>query len=68
MNEEVRSCTIALTYDQREQVARDFLIEFLEDIEDVPFGDAILVEKVNQLIAYLSVPGEWEKGQHDVFV
>ena len=68
MNEEVRSCTIALTYDQREQVARDFLIEFLEDIEDVPFGDAILVEKVNQLVSYLSVPGEWEKGQHDVIV
>ena len=65
MNKEVRSCTIALTYDQREQVARDFLIEFLEDVEDIPFGDALLVETVNRLIAYLSVPGEWEKGQHD---
>ena len=65
MSKEVTSCTIALTYDQREQVARDFLIELLEDIEHVPFGDPLFVKSVNQLIAYLSVYGEWDNGKHD---
>ena len=61
----VTSATIALTYEQREQVARDYLIELLEDIEFVPFGDPKMVETVNQLIAYMSSPGAWEDGKYD---
>lgn len=59
------SCTIALTYEQREQVTKDYLIELLYDIEVIPFGDPVLVQSVNRLIAYMSVPGEWEDGQYD---
>ena len=58
------SCTIALNYEQREQVTKDYLIELLEDMK-VPFGDPALQECVNRLIAYMSVPGEWEDGQYD---
>lgn len=61
----VTSATIALTFDQREQVARDYLIQLLEDFECVPFGDTKLVNSLNTIIAYMSPLGEWAEGQYD---
>ena len=61
----VTTATIALSYEQREQVARDFLIDLLEDIEDVPFGDRNMVDAVNRIIAFCSPPGSWEDGKYD---
>lgn len=59
------SATIALTYDQREQVARDFLIDLLDDIEYVPFGDPTMSVAIHRIIAYCSAPGSWEDGKYD---
>lgn len=61
----ITTATVALTYEQREQVARDFLIDLLEDIEDVPFGDRNMVDALNQIIAFCSSPGSWENGKYD---
>ena len=61
----VTTATVALTYEQREQVARDFLIDLLEDIEHVPFGDPSMVDAMNRIIAFCSPPGSWEDGQYD---
>jgi len=61
----ITTATVALTYEQREQVARDFLIDLLEDIEDVPFGDRNMVDALNQIIAFCSAPGSWENGKYD---
>lgn len=59
------TATIALNYEQREQVARNYLIELLEDIEDVPFGDRQMVESINRIIAFMSPPQTWEGGKYD---
>jgi hypothetical protein len=61
----VTTATVALTYKQREQVARDFLIDLLEDIEHVPFQDPSMVDAMNRIIAFCSPPGSWENGQYD---
>lgn len=61
----VTTATVALTYEQREQVAKDFLIDLLEDIEYVPFGDPTMVESVHRIIAFCSPPGSWEDGKYD---
>ena len=58
------SCTIALTYEQREQVARDFLLELLYDLE-IPFQDAEHIVCIKRLIAYLSTPGDFLNGEFD---
>ena len=52
----VTTATVALNWEQREQVARDYLIDLLEDVEDIPFdGRTSLVESINNIIAYMSV-------------
>ena len=61
----VTTATVALTYEQREQVARDYLIDLLEDIEFVPFGDPNTIEVLNRVISYMSPPGQWEDGKYD---
>ena len=62
----VTTATVALNWEQREQVARDFLIDLLNDVEDIPFdGRTSLVESINQIIAYISPPGSWEGGAFD---
>ena len=61
----VTTATVALTYEQREQVARDFLIDLLEDVEHVPFGDPSIVDSINRIIAFCSPPGSWEDGKFD---
>jgi hypothetical protein len=61
----VTTATVALTYKQREQVARDFLIDLLEDIEHVPFQDPSMVDAMNRIIAFCSPSGSWENGQYD---
>tara|TARA_E500000318_G_C3398122_1_gene148713 strand:+ start:99 stop:296 length:198 start_codon:yes stop_codon:yes gene_type:complete len=61
----VTTATVALTYEQREQVARDFLIDLLEDIAYVPFGDPTMVDAVNRIIAFCSPPDTWEDGKYD---
>ena len=61
----ITTATVALTYEQREQVARDFLIDLLEDIEDIPFGDRNMPDALNRIIAWCSAPGSWEDGQYD---
>lgn len=62
----VTTATVALNWEQREQVARDYLIDLLEDVEDIPFdGRPSLVESINNIIAYMSVPGSWQGGAFD---
>ena len=61
----ITTATVALTYEQREQVAKDFLIDLLYDIEDVPFGDPTMVENIHRIIAFCSAPGSWEDGKYD---
>lgn len=61
----VTTATVALNWEQREQVTRDFLIDLLEDIEHVPFGDRNMVDSLNQIIAFCSAPGSWENGKYD---
>lgn len=65
MTEYVTTATIALTYKQREQVAKDFLIDLLADVEDVPFGDPQIVDSINRIISFCSRPGEWQDGAFD---
>jgi len=59
------TATVALSYEQREQVAKDFLIDLLYDIEDVPFGDPSMVDSIHRIIAFCSAPGSWEDGKYD---
>jgi len=57
--------TVELSLEQAEQVTRDYLIDLLNDIECVPFGDPNMIECLNRLVSYMSVPGEWKDGRHD---
>lgn len=61
----VTTATVALTYKQREQVAKDFLIDLLYDIESIPFGDPQMVDSIHRIIAWTSPPGSWEDGRYD---
>lgn len=55
---------IELSIEQAEMVTREYLIDLLGDV-NVPFTDPKLTESLNFLIAYMSVPGEWEEGRYD---
>lgn len=52
-----------------EQLIRNELIEQLSDVEDTMNDDSIrdtkLVEAFKRVIAYNSVPGEYEDGKYD---
>lgn len=52
----VTTATVALTYQQREQIAKDFLIDLLDDIEYVPFQDPIVIESLKRIINTLDYP------------
>ena len=56
--------SVDLNLDQAGGIARDYLIDLLDDL-NVPFTDPTLIKSINQLIAYMSVPGTWEDGKYD---
>lgn len=56
--------SVDLNLEQAESITRDYLVDMLDDL-NVPFTDPTLIESINRLIAYLSVPGTWEDGKYD---
>jgi hypothetical protein len=57
---------IELNYDQVEEIVREYLIEFLDELDITErFADPVMKESINRLIAYHSVPGQWEDGKYD---
>lgn len=59
------SYIVDLDIEQAEGVARDYLIDLLDDL-NIPFTDPALIKSINHLIAYMSTPGTWEEGKYDV--
>ena len=51
---------VELEYDQVGRVAREYLIDLLEYCDD-----SKLSESVNDIIAYMSIPGTWREGKYD---
>lgn len=58
------SFQVNLDHDQATSITREYLLDFLSDI-NIPFQDPKIVDACNLIIAYMSVPGEYEGGKYD---
>ena len=56
---------IELNYDQIEEIVREALKESLRLIEDHGEGSYVLRDSLHRVIAYYSVPEEYEGGVYD---
>lgn len=56
--------SLEIDLDQAEIVARDYLIDLLDMLEQVG-DDPATADAINRVIAYMSVPGTWKEGAYD---
>ena len=57
---------LILTPEQQGELTRKLLISLLDDLRSE--CDMSVITVINQLIAYHSVPGQWENGEYDGLV
>ena len=55
---------VKLDMDQSEKLTREFLLDLVKDV-NIPFQDPKIVDACHTIIAYMSVPGEYEGGKYD---
>lgn len=55
---------VNLDYDQATSITREYLLDFLSD-SNIDVADPKIVDACHLIIAYMSVPGEYEGGKYD---